>query len=147
MPSTQISEPQVVVHSPVRFIYLGFFLVGTSLFALFSTSKGNLALGATLTLVCLVGAVRSVHAGTCSVAGGEFVLETLIRTRHIPRGDVSSVSRATWALAYRRTCPTLELADGTTILLREFSNHPSVARQSNDRTAEVIRKLASVLSN
>ncbi len=146
MPAPEISEPQVVVHSPVRFIYLGFFLVGTLLFALFSTSKGNFAFGATLTVICLIGAVRSVHSGTCSVAGGECVLETLIRTRRIPRGDVSGVSRATWVLAYRRTCPELELADGTKILLKEFSNYPSVARESNDRTADVIRKLASALN-
>ncbi len=134
------------MHSPVRFIYLGFFLVGTMLFALSSTSKGNLAFGAALTVVCIVGAVRSVHSGTCSVAGGECVLATLIRTRHIPTGEVSGVSRATWVLAYRRTCPKLELADGTSILLKEFSNYPSVARESNDRTAEVIRKLASALN-
>ena len=135
----------MVVHSPLRLIYLGSFLIGTIVFALSSASKGNLAIGAALTVVCIVGAVRSVHSGTCSVAGGECVLETLLRTRHIPTGDVSGVSRATWVLAYRRTCPKLEMTDGTSILLKEFSNYPSAARESNDRTAEVIRKLAPAL--
>ncbi len=142
---TASTDSTIVMRSPVRFVYLGCFLVATTLFASTSTEKGRLVFGATLTAVCAIAAVRSVHAGTCSVSDGKVVITTLFRTRRIPVGDVVGVSRAHWVLGYRRTCPKLEMKDGSSVLLKEFSRFPSRANSDNDRTEGAIRRLAAAV--
>jgi len=139
------TDSTLVMRSPVRFVYLGCFLVATTLFASASTEKGSLVFGATLTAICAVAAVRSVHAGTCSVSGGKVVITTLFRTRRIPVDDVAGVSRTDWVLGYRRTCPKLEMKDGSSVLLKEFSRFPARANSDNDRTEGVIRRLAGAV--
>jgi hypothetical protein len=142
VPST---DSTFVMRSPVRFVYLGLSLLATILFASTTTEQGGRVFGATLTIICVIAALRSVHAGTCSVFGGNVAITTLFRTRRIPVESVAGVSRAHWTLANRCTCPRLELMDGSSLLLKEFSNYPSRTKADKDRTERVIHQLASAV--
>ena len=97
-----------------------------------------------LLAISAISAARLFATSKLTVTPAEVVVKTFGRTRHFSRGQIKGVGTQVWILGNRRICPTLELTDGKTYRLTEFSFLEG--RSGTEKAHHLAKEMGSALS-